>query len=91
MTFEMNDNGDEYDPQPGPEGRNGPSLFLIFSIILVALAAAFFFQNGESAPIEFLWLDRSVPIWLVVLISIGVGMVLNRLLISWWRRARKKD
>lgn len=88
MTFD----GDveEFDRQPEQDGRTGPSLFLVGFVVLVGLAAVFVIQNGESAPIEFLWLDRDVPIWLVVVVSIAVGILISRLLAAWWRRRRNR-
>ncbi len=87
MTF--GEDIEERDEQSGSAGSGGPSLFVGMVVALVGLAVVFVVQNGDSVPIEFLWLDRDIPVWLVALVSLGVGMVLSRLLISWWRRARR--
>lgn len=71
-------------------GQAGPPLKLIALLILVILLAVFFFQNGDKAPIEFLWLDGNWPLWTVIGISVAVGIVLDRLFVWQWRRARRR-
>ncbi len=81
----------EYDEQPGPSGRNGPSLYLILFLIVAVITAIFILQNGEPVATEFLWFDRTPRLWVAIVGSIGLGVVLDRLILGWWRRARKKD
>ena len=55
---------------------------LIALLVLVVLLAFFFFQNGDDAPIEFLWFDGDWPLWAVIGVSVLVGIALDRL-VSW--------
>ncbi len=78
--------------QPGVEsGTNGPPLKLIALLLVIIGLAIFFFQNGEDAPVEFLWLDANWPVWTVIGISVLIGIALDRLFSWQWRRARRKQ
>lgn len=62
-------------------------------IALVAVAAGlviFFAQNSEDTEIRFLWLDATTPTWVVIGISVAIGVALTRLGTWQWRRARKR-
>lgn len=71
-------------------GRSGPPFKLIGLLILVAALATFIVQNPDDGPIQFLWLDGTWPMWLVILVSLLAGVVLDRL--SQWslRRQRRR-
>ncbi len=84
------DGVEEYDPQPGPEGRSGPSIWLILFGLVAAITAVFIVQNGEKAPAEFLWFDREIRLWVAIVASVVLGILLDRLILTWWRRARKR-
>ncbi len=70
---------------------NGPSLFLIGIIAVAAIAAIFVVQNREEATITFLFFDGEFRIWTAILFAILLGVVLDRLILMWWRRARRKE
>ena len=72
-------------------GTEGPPWKLLALLVVVVALAIFFFQNGERAPVQFLWLDGDWPIWLVIGISVVVGIILDRLGTWQWRRARRRD
>lgn len=80
----------EYDPQPGPAGRNGPSLFLILFIIVAAITAVFIAQNRDRTKVEFLFFDVESRVWTAIAVAIALGVVLDRLILAWWRRAKKR-
>lgn len=71
-------------------GSSGPPWKLIALLLLVAGLAAFFFQNGQDSEVNFLWLDGSWPQWIVIGISVLVGVLLDRLGTWQWRRARSR-
>lgn len=86
MSYETAD----IDGQPAESGRGGPPLKL-FALLFVAIALAiFFFQNGDDAPVQFLWFDGQWPVWLVIGVSVLAGIVLDRLGSWQWRRARRR-
>ena len=51
----------------------------------------FVLQNGEEAPIRFLFFEASTSVWVAIAIAIGIGIILDRLLITWWRRLRRAE
>ncbi len=80
----------EYDEQPSGAGRNGPGLFLILTILVAAITAIFIAQNRERTQIEFLFFDFASRIWTAIAIAIALGILLDRLILAWWRRARRR-
>lgn len=80
---------DGYDDRPGPAGRNGPSLFLILLIVVAAISAVFIFQNREEAEIQFLFFSGMFRIWTAIVFAILLGVLLDRAILMWWRRARR--
>ncbi|MFK8025947.1 MAG: hypothetical protein AB8G26_18480 [Ilumatobacter sp.] len=80
---------EEYDSPPGPAGWSGPSIWLILFILFAAAGVVFSFQNGQDVETEFLWLDGEFKLWVTILASIVLGIVLDRLILTWWRRARR--
>jgi uncharacterized integral membrane protein len=86
----VSDNDLQYDQQPGGAGRNGPGLFLVLTILVAAITAVFISQNRERTSIEFLLFDFNSRTWVAIAISIGLGVLLDRLFLAWWRRARKR-
>lgn len=90
MSMDDLDGVEEYDPQPGPAGRSGPSIWLILFGLVAIVTAIFILQNGEPVAAEFLWFDRSIRLWVAIVASVGLGILLDRLILTWWRRARKR-
>jgi uncharacterized integral membrane protein len=80
----------DFDDQPSRDGRNGPGLFLILTIVVAAITAVFVAQNRDQIEIKFLFFDFSSRIWTAIAMAIGLGILLDRLVIGWWRRARKR-
>ncbi len=75
----------------GQSERESGFPFKLIGLLLVVVALAFgFFQNGNDAPVRFLWMDSTTPVWVVIGISVLVGMLLDRLLTWQWRRARRR-
>jgi uncharacterized integral membrane protein len=87
-VYERNDEGDGSGVR---ETRSGVSPLLIAFIVVAILALVFVLQNGDRAEIDFLFFDVGASVWVAIAIAIGVGIVLDRLLIAWWRRRRRSD
>ncbi len=72
-------------------GSDGaPPWKLIALVVVVAGLAVFFFQNGDDTGLKFLWLEGNWPVWSVIGISVVIGIVLDRLFVWQWRRARRR-
>jgi uncharacterized integral membrane protein len=84
------------DAQPSGRGnldrdRSGrPPWKLIGLLVVVVILATFFLQNGQRSEVQFLWLDVSWPLWTIIAISVGIGVILDRLATWQWRRARAR-
>ena len=73
----------------GEPGSDGPSLFLLLAIVVAVIAGAFVLQNRESAKIQYLvFFESELQIWVAIAFAIVLGVLLDRLVIMWWRRAR---
>ncbi len=66
---------------PGPKiTREGPSPKTIVAIVVVVLLVIFGIQNAESAGISILFWEADLPVWLVIVVSAGLGFVIGWLL-----------
>ena len=74
----------------GERGVGGIPFKLIGLLLVVVAIAVGFFQNSDDAPVEFLWMDSTKPVWVVIGISVIAGILLDRLFTWQWRRARKR-
>jgi len=83
MSYEVEDTS-------AASGSSGPPIKLIALLLVVVALAIFFFQNDRDAPVSFLWLDGQWPVWLVIGVSVVIGVVLDRLGTWQWRRARRR-
>jgi len=72
-------------------GNNGPSLFLILMLVVAAMVAIFIFQNRDTATITFLFFDGEFRVWTAITFAILLGVLLDRVVLMWWRRARRRD
>ncbi len=79
---------EDQDVKPA-SGRNGPPVFLILLVIVAAVTAIFIAQNRERTDIEFLFFDFNSRVWTAIVISLLLGVLLDRLILMWWRRARR--
>jgi uncharacterized integral membrane protein len=70
-------------------GRNGPPIFLILLIVVAIITAVFIAQNRERTNIEFLFFDFNSRVWTAIVIALLLGILLDRLILMWWRRARR--
>jgi uncharacterized integral membrane protein len=61
----------------------------IVLIIIAVLLLVFAVQNLESAPVSFLGVDFSVPVWLLVVVTFALGMLLGGVVRGAARGLRK--
>jgi uncharacterized integral membrane protein len=61
--------------------------WIVLAVVLAAVVT-FVAQNREEAPVQFLWLDGTVPVWLVAILAVAVGAVIG-LLVGWIKGRRR--
>lgn len=86
MSFETVDR----DRNPAEGGSSGPSLKLIALVVVVVGVGVFVFQNTDDTQVNFLWMDVTWPISLVIGISVLAGVLIDRLGSWFWRRAKRR-
>lgn len=73
----------------GERGGRGISPSAVIGAVVAVLLAIFVFQNTHEVEVEaFLW-DFSGPLWLVLLVSIAVGLLGLELIGTLWRARRR--
>lgn len=77
--------------EEGGKGFQMPSLKLVALLVVVIVAAIFFFQNGHDAEVEILTWTVTWPLRLVIIVSIALGILIDRLGSWLWRRSRRRD
>lgn len=82
--------GRDHDRPDEGGGRNLPSIKLIVLLVVAIAIVVFFFQNTDSAEVQFLWMDVNWPVRSVIIISLVAGIVIDRLGSFFWNRARRR-
>lgn len=67
--------------------RKGLGKFVSAALVAAALIA-FVLQNTDSTPVSWLFIDRSAPLWLIIVVSAVAGAVLSEIL-GWIVRRRR--
>ncbi len=80
---------EDFDDVEVSAGRNGPPIYLILFLVVAIVTAVFIAQNRERTNVEFLFFDFNSRRWTMILIAIALGVLLDRLILMWWRRARR--
>lgn len=71
-------------------GQNGVSPSLIGFVVVAVLAVIFFFQNGDETNINLWLVDWDTTVRWSIMVSIALGIALDRLFGMWWRRRSRK-
>lgn len=74
--------------QEGPDGRRGIATLVGAAVIAVVLAA-FVVQNGSRTEVQWLFVEQSSPLWLVIVVSAVAGAALSEVL-GWLIRRRRR-
>ncbi len=77
--------------RPVAAGRNGPNATLIGLAILVAACLVFFFQNGNSTSIHFLFFQKDAKTRWAIIVAVALGIAIDRIFMIWWRRRRRRN
>lgn len=61
----------------------------VIGVVVAVLLGIFVFQNTHEVPVELFFWEFSGPLWLVLLVTIAVGLIVLELVSALWR-ARKR-
>ncbi|MGZ4699582.1 MAG: hypothetical protein ACXVH5_05890 [Ilumatobacteraceae bacterium] len=86
-----NDNLGSNESHPITTTKSGPSPTLIGLAILIALGVAFFFQNGNTTSIHFLFFQKDAKTRWAIIVAVVIGIAIDRVFTMWWRRRGKSD
>jgi uncharacterized integral membrane protein len=84
MDWKSNENRSEA-PQ-GDKTRISPALIIWF--VIVVLAVIFIIQNARNAQVKFLFWDGTLSLWIVLLLTLLAGVLLDRV-VTWALRRRR--
>jgi uncharacterized integral membrane protein len=59
--------------------------------VVAVVTAVFIAQNGEPVQANILWFNPETKLWVAIIASICLGIPLDRLFLTWWRRARRRN
>ena len=76
---------------PTASGRSGPNLALLATGVVAALCLAFILKNNHETSIHFVFFTKTTTIRWLILMTIILGAIADRLFSIWWRRRRHKS
>lgn len=97
MTDELRNSFDERDPEDldekaaAHEERLGIAWGFVLFLLFASLLAVFIVQNTEEIVVEFLWVDVTVSVWIVIMVAVLLTLVFDQLISMSWRRRRRRD
>jgi len=69
--------------------RRGYGRLIVVAVIAVVILV-FILQNGAGVRLNFLWFDFTWPSWLVIILSLVLGVVVGLLIGAYARRPRRR-
>lgn len=72
--------------QPSKKGRGR----LIVVAVLAVIAVVFILQNGADTQMSFLWFEFTWPAWLVIMLTLVIGVIAGLLIGAYARRPKKR-
>ena len=70
--------------------RDSPSIALIIVGLLTALIVVFILKNSDETQIDFMFFDWNTTVRWSIFIAVLLGVLLDRVILSWWRRRGRK-
>jgi uncharacterized integral membrane protein len=87
MDWKANERGGE-----SPQGEKSRiSVAMIIWIVVAILAIVFIAQNARDAQVKFLFWDGTLSLWVVIVLTLIAGALLDRLVTWMWRRRKAKQ
>jgi uncharacterized integral membrane protein len=76
--------------QPAERERAVISASVIVGVIIVAVVLIFVFSNLGSVSLNFLWLHFEFPAFVLFVLMVLAGVILDRAFQWWWPRHKAK-
>jgi len=67
-------------------GRVSPVLIVLAVVTLLLIV--FIAENGRKVRVRLIFPLVTMPVWVAMLICVGIGVVLDRLFLAWWHRRK---
>jgi uncharacterized integral membrane protein len=77
----------EYRSSEPQTNNETPWRLIVFAVIAV-VTVIFILQNRERHEIDFLFFEVRTRVWVGLFIAVLLGVLLDRLFQSWWRRRK---
>lgn len=93
MAYEMNDQREADRPAWHEESTQRSSVMspaLIGLLIVIAVCAIFFVRNPDEVALDFMFWEATTTVRWLIIVSIGLGILLDRFASMMWRRRRKR-
>jgi len=87
MDWKANERRGGEAPQ-GDKTRISPTM--IIGVVAAVLALVFILQNTDSHPVTFLFWDNETSTWVVIVIALILGAVIDRVGTWAWRRRKAR-
>jgi uncharacterized integral membrane protein len=85
MSMDWKANERQSEAPRGDKTKISPSL--IIGIVVAILVVVFIVQNAKDSQVKFLFWDGTISLWVVIVISLILGALLDRL-VTWYMRRR---
>ena len=72
--------------KPSKRGRGR----LIIVAVIAVIAIVFILQNGADTQMNFLWFEFTWPAWLVIILTLVIGVIAGLLVGAYARRPKKR-
>ncbi|MFM7068452.1 MAG: lipopolysaccharide assembly LapA domain-containing protein [Actinomycetes bacterium] len=78
MSMPHHDSGHSNEPG-GSHGRTGFEWTprAVATVIGLVVALIFILSNQQTAPIQFLWWEHSLPVWVALLVATSLGLIVG--------------
>lgn len=86
----MDNNNQRSGDVQAASGRSGPSIALIIVGLLTALIVVFILKNSDETQIDFMFFDWNTTVRWSIFIAVLLGVLLDRVILSWWRRRGRR-
>lgn len=73
----------------GQDKSSKSTVWLVIIGVTAAVIAIFIASNTQDTEVQFWWLDTSLPLWSVIIISVTLGVLIGWSLSIWRNRRRK--